>query len=31
MGNGLTYKEEFIKFMVNGGILRFRGIHSKEW
>ena len=23
MGNGLTYKEEFIKFMVNGGILRF--------
>ena len=23
MGNRLTYKEEFIKFMVNGGILRF--------
>ena len=23
MGNGLTYIEEFIKFMVNGGILRF--------
>lgn len=23
MGNGLTYKEEFIKFMVNGCILRF--------
>ena len=23
MGNGHTYKEEFIKFMVNGGILRF--------